>query len=193
MTEKLELPAGVDKALDGLEEFLNKVLDATGLDLGFDIDACDPDKPVDVEAPDIVVEFSGPDTDLLFEERAELLRSLEYLGHRWVRLEPSQTARIRFDAEGADLYRERRRMGPQVEALFCDLSRFEQLIDEGRRACSKQMSVGALNFGAQVGDWAADDCRSARVDLPEFVTHPDDPARGVDRDHEWMSARQAWT
>ena len=100
MTEKLEFPAGVDKALDGLEEFLNKVLDATALDLGFDIDASDPDKPVDVEAPDIIVEFSGPDTDLLFEDRAELLRSLEYLGHRWVRLEPSQAARIRFDAEG---------------------------------------------------------------------------------------------
>ena len=100
MREYLELPRDSDKALDALEEFLNKVLDVTGLDLGFDIDACDPDNPVDVEAPDIIVDFNGPDIEMLFDDHAELLRSLEYLGHRWVRLQPSQAARIRFDADG---------------------------------------------------------------------------------------------
>ena len=100
MQENMELPRDADKALDALEEFLNMVLDETGLDLGFDIDACDPDNPVDIEAPDIVVNFSGPDLDLLFDDHAELLRSLEYLGHRWARLQPRQAARIRFDADG---------------------------------------------------------------------------------------------
>jgi spoIIIJ-associated protein len=89
-----------EKAADTLEEFLNTVLDATGLELDAEIDVCDPEKPVDIEAPNIVVDLAGPDARLLLEDRNELLRSLEYLAHRWVRLESSHAALIRFDSNG---------------------------------------------------------------------------------------------
>ena len=61
----------------GLQEFLDLLLDHTGLELDSRIEACDPANPVDIEAPDIVVDLSGPDADLLLEERNELLRAIE--------------------------------------------------------------------------------------------------------------------
>ena len=84
----------------GLQEFLDLLLDHTGLELDSRIEACDPANPVDIEAPDIVVDLSGPDADLLLEERSDLLRAIEYLAHRWIDLDPAQAARIRFDSQG---------------------------------------------------------------------------------------------
>ncbi len=100
MSEIEGLPIDEEKALDALEEFLSLILDKTELDLEAEIEVCDPEKPVDIEAPNIVVDLKGPDAGLLLENRHELLRALEYLGHRWVNLEPSQAARIRFDSNG---------------------------------------------------------------------------------------------
>ncbi len=100
MAERTEPAIDWEQAADTLEEFLNTVLDATGLELDAEIEVCDPEKPVDVEAPNIIVDLTGPDQRLLLEDRNELLRSLEYLAHRWVRLEPSHAARIRFDSNG---------------------------------------------------------------------------------------------
>ena len=100
MAERKEPAIDWEQAADELEEFLNMVLDATGLELDAEIDVFDPENPVDVEAPNIIVDLTGPDARLLLEDRHELLRSLEYLAHRWVRLEPSHAARIRFDSNG---------------------------------------------------------------------------------------------
>ena len=100
MSEIEGLPIDEEKALDALEEFLSLVLDKTELDLEAEIEVCDPETPVDIEAPNIVVDLKGPDAGLLLENRNELLRALEYLGHRWVGLEPSHAARIRFDSNG---------------------------------------------------------------------------------------------
>lgn len=87
----------VESAADALEEFLELVLDGTRLELEYELEVCDPEDPVDVEAPDIVVDFAGRDTGLLLEERAELLRAVEYLAHRWIGLDPAEAARVRVD------------------------------------------------------------------------------------------------
>ena len=46
---------------------------------------------------DVIVAFRGADQDLLLERNAELLLALEYLAHRWLRLDPRLHDRVRFD------------------------------------------------------------------------------------------------
>ena len=59
--------------------------------------AADPDG---FERRDIYVECKGPDTDLLLASDGELLRSLEHIAAKILRLEPEDHDRISFDAEG---------------------------------------------------------------------------------------------
>lgn len=51
------------------------------------------------EAPEIVVEFSGPDSDLLVGAHAELLNAIEYVVLRAVRLEENLYSKICFDCQ----------------------------------------------------------------------------------------------
>ena len=55
------------------------------------------DSPADVENPELIVNFSGRDSDLLLERGAELLKAIEYLTLRWLRLDPRDFHRVRFD------------------------------------------------------------------------------------------------
>ncbi len=51
----------------------------------------------DWEKPDILVEFSGPDSGLLLERGAELLRSLELLAIEMLRLPGNEHEKVCFD------------------------------------------------------------------------------------------------
>jgi spoIIIJ-associated protein len=51
------------------------------------------------ESPDIIVDFAGPDGELLLERGAELLKALEHVALRSVRLDPQLHDRVRFDCE----------------------------------------------------------------------------------------------
>jgi spoIIIJ-associated protein len=59
--------------------------------------AADPDG---FERRDIYVECKGPDAPLLVERDGELLRSLEHLAAKMLRLEPEDHDRVSFDANG---------------------------------------------------------------------------------------------
>lgn len=59
--------------------------------------AADPDG---FERRDIYVECKGPDTDLLLANDGELLRSLEHIAAKILRLEPDDHDRVSFDADG---------------------------------------------------------------------------------------------
>ena len=59
--------------------------------------AADPDG---FERRDIYVECKGPDTELLLSNDGELLRSLEHLAAKMLRLEPDDHDRVSFDANG---------------------------------------------------------------------------------------------
>lgn len=48
----------------------------------------------------IVVGFRGEDESLLLERNAELLLALEYIAHRWLKLDPRLHDRVRFDCGG---------------------------------------------------------------------------------------------
>lgn len=53
-----------------------------------------------VEAPEILVEFAGPDSDLVLERGGELLRSLETVVHESLRLHGEEHDKISFDCKG---------------------------------------------------------------------------------------------
>lgn len=59
--------------------------------------AVDPDG---FERRDIYVECKGADTDLLLANDGELLRALEHLAAKMLRLEPDDHDRVSFDANG---------------------------------------------------------------------------------------------
>jgi spoIIIJ-associated protein len=59
--------------------------------------AADPDG---LERRDIYVECKGPDAELLLETDGELLRSLEHIAAKALRLEPEDHDRVSFDANG---------------------------------------------------------------------------------------------
>jgi spoIIIJ-associated protein len=52
------------------------------------------------EHPEVSVDFSGEDQELLLLHNAELLQALEYIALRWIRLDPQLFDRVRFDAGG---------------------------------------------------------------------------------------------
>src|ERR1700758_4577580 len=57
--------------------------------------AADPDG---LEAREIYVEIAGPDAALVTQRNGELLRALEHVAAKMVRLEPEEHDRISFDS-----------------------------------------------------------------------------------------------
>jgi spoIIIJ-associated protein len=86
--------AGVSAELD---RFLKLLLRSARLELSYRIEAQDPD-PADVESPEILVTFSGRDQELLLAQQAELLRAIEYIALRWLKLDPQSYDRIRLES-----------------------------------------------------------------------------------------------
>src|SRR5947209_16904997 len=84
-----------------LNGFLNGMVKHAGLKLKYRI-TVDPviadDR--DWERPDILVEFAGPDSSLLLERGAELLRSMELLAMEMLHLPGNEHEKISFDCMG---------------------------------------------------------------------------------------------
>src|SRR3989442_14062940 len=84
--------------LDPIQALLKEVIHLSGFDLTFTIQKSQPSGE-DLETPDYIVEFSGPDADLLVEKGATLLNALEYLVLKAVRLEEELFGKITFDCK----------------------------------------------------------------------------------------------
>lgn len=84
--------------LPSIESLLKQVIRHGGFDLTFIIRPTQPAED-DYEAPEVVVDFSGPDSDLLLEAHATLLDALEYLLCKAVRLEEDLFGKIGFDCQ----------------------------------------------------------------------------------------------
>ena len=84
-----------------LNTFLGGVVKNAGLKLKYRITV---DPPVaedrDWERPEILVEFAGPDSSLLLERGAELLRSMELLAMEMLRLPGNEHEKVSFDCMG---------------------------------------------------------------------------------------------
>lgn len=83
---------------DAIQSLLQQVIHLAGFELTFTIRKGDPSEE-DLETPEYVVDFSGPDSDLLVEKGATLLNALEYLVLKGVRLEEELFGRITFDCK----------------------------------------------------------------------------------------------
>ena len=85
-------------AANKINEFLQAVVSKGGLRLKYRITV---DPPVadnrDWEKPEIMVDFSGPDSTLLLERGGELLRALELLALEILRLQSGEHEKITFD------------------------------------------------------------------------------------------------
>jgi spoIIIJ-associated protein len=89
-------PLDSERAIRELRTFLEEAMRATQFALEWAIsEAVAPDGP-----GIIVVAFSGEDEPLLLERNAELLLALEYIAHRWLKLDPRLHDRVRFDCGG---------------------------------------------------------------------------------------------
>jgi spoIIIJ-associated protein len=86
-------------AAQTIAQFLKLLTTAGGLKLRYRITAgagaADPDG---FEAREIYVEMSGPDASLVTTRNGELLRALEHVAAKMIRLEPEEHDRISFDA-----------------------------------------------------------------------------------------------
>ncbi len=72
-----------------------------GLRLRFRITAgAGAEDPDGLERRDIYVECKGPDAELLLEREGELLRALEHIAAKMLRLEPEEHDRVSFDTNG---------------------------------------------------------------------------------------------
>src|SRR5947199_2728050 len=81
-----------------INEFLRGVVANAGLRLKYRISVDPPmAEDRDWEKPEILVELSGPDSPLLLERGAELLRSLELLAMEMFRLPGNEHEKICFD------------------------------------------------------------------------------------------------
>lgn len=88
-------------AVEKIDALLKTVTGIGGLRLKYRITAgegaADPNK---FESREIYVEIAGPDVDMVLERNAELLRSLEHIAAKTLRLEPEEHGLISFDAKG---------------------------------------------------------------------------------------------
>lgn len=87
----------VDETGPRIEAFLNEIITAGGFDLAFKIGPGDQSKP-EFENPDLVIQFTGGDVDMLLANKAELLLALELVTMELLRMHSDDHSRISFDA-----------------------------------------------------------------------------------------------
>jgi spoIIIJ-associated protein len=78
---------------------VDTILRACRFQLNYRIHFSEASAPEELESPEIVMAFDGPDKELLLERGAELLQALEYIAVRWLRLDAQLHDRVRFDCE----------------------------------------------------------------------------------------------
>src|SRR3954467_376067 len=94
----------VDSLRPKLDSFLPSLLEHAGFDLSYQLQAPENPHP-EVENPEVTVQFSGSDVDLLLANRAELLLALEHLSMEAMHLPPEDHSLISFDANDYRLLR----------------------------------------------------------------------------------------
>lgn len=88
----------VEAVAPKLEPLLKRVLANANLRLEFDIVPGEAPHP-EIENPEVVVRFRGPDVELLLENRAELLLALEQLSMEMLRMPSEDHSLLCFDAD----------------------------------------------------------------------------------------------
>lgn len=108
----------IAKVQPPLESFLQQLLRLARLDLTFHIRSIASEQPdPSLSEPEVIVDFSGPDTDILLQHGGELMEALEYLAARHLHLRPEEQIRLAFDCQDYKSLRvEELRLTAQVAA-----------------------------------------------------------------------------
>jgi spoIIIJ-associated protein len=80
-----------------IENLLKRILKLAGFQLSFTTTEGANPNP-DFENPEVVVQFSGSDVDLLLANKTELLLALEHLTMEMLRMPPEDHSKLCFDA-----------------------------------------------------------------------------------------------
>jgi spoIIIJ-associated protein len=80
-----------------VDEVLRHTIQQAGFRLKYRISANPPVNTDLGESPEIVVDFAGPDSPLLLERNGELLRALEHVSLKVLRLESEEHDKLSFD------------------------------------------------------------------------------------------------
>jgi spoIIIJ-associated protein len=102
------------KAAEALREFLEQIVHAGGFQLTVTVHTAVADAASDAE---VIADIDGKDKELLLERGAEVLRAMEHLAFRALRLEPAFHEKIHVDCGGYRALRfEELRMTARVAA-----------------------------------------------------------------------------
>jgi spoIIIJ-associated protein len=88
-----------DAAVPALRSFLGLLVRSGRFELRAEITPPPADAP-HLEKTELVVNFDGPDSELLLARQGELLRAIEHVAVRWLGLGPEDYDRVRFDCQG---------------------------------------------------------------------------------------------
>ncbi len=89
----------MESHLVAIESLLNEIIRCGRFDFSFAIRSAEPANR-EFEAPELAVEFSGRDADLLLGKNGALLDAMEYVVLKAVRLEEELFGKITFDCDG---------------------------------------------------------------------------------------------
>ena len=112
-------------AAEALRAFLADLIRAAQLDLRVQVNAVAPESPSGLEGDaEVLADLDGPDKAILLERNAEVLKAIEHLAFKALRLEPAFHERIHIDCGGYRALRfEELRMTARVAAERVQTSR----------------------------------------------------------------------
>ncbi len=116
MTQELIRDGRLDReaAAAALKQFLDATIRSAGFQLQANVKTAQPDSNNDAE---VIADIDGRDKELLLERGAEVLKALEHLAFRALRLEPAFHEKIHLDCGGYRALRfEELRMTARVAA-----------------------------------------------------------------------------
>ena len=85
---------------EALRHFLESMVSASGLELKVTVRAVSPDGSAGQGDAEVVADLDGRDKEILLERGAEVLKALEHLAFRALRLEPVYHEKIHVDSGG---------------------------------------------------------------------------------------------
>ncbi len=86
-----------EAAAGELRRCLDTILRLARFHLSYHVDIAPKSGDEDLETAEVVVHFDGPDKTLLLEGNGDLLKALEHIAVRWLRLDPQLHNRVCFD------------------------------------------------------------------------------------------------
>jgi len=125
MTQDLIRDGHLDRpaTVEALRKFLQDTIRAAHFDLKVTVRAVDPASAVDGE-PEIFADLDGRDKEILLERNAEVLKAIEHLAFRALRLDTAHHEKIHLDCGGYRALRfEELRMTAKVAAERVQTSR----------------------------------------------------------------------